>query len=173
VKIELAEIPSPIGDVVVARLEDAVVALRFREGDGGITPLLRRRFRACAVGGGPRADAIAARLRDYFSGDLQALDGITVDTGGTPFQRAVWTQLRSIPPGRTASYREIAAAIGAPTATRAVGAANGANPVGIIIPCHRVIGANGALTGYGGGLDRKRWLLEHERAMFTTVPAST
>ena len=166
-KIEVAEVPSPIGDAVVACLEDSVVALRFREGDAGILPLLRRRFEVFTTGDGPHAAAIAVRLRGYFAGDLHALDGITVDTGGTPFQRAVWAQLRRIPPGQTASYREIATAIGAPSATRAVGAANGANPVGIIVPCHRVIGANGTLTGYGGGLDRKRWLLEHEGALFT------
>lgn len=164
-KIEIAEVPSPIGDIVIACLDRAVVALRFGDGDGEITGLLGRRFQRWATGSGPHADAAAGRLRDYFAGDIHALDGIQVDTGGTPFQQAVWAQLRRIPPGRTASYREIAAAIGAPSATRAVGAANGANPVGIIIPCHRVIGADGALTGYGGGLDRKRWLLEHEGAM--------
>lgn len=167
-KIEIAEIPSPIGDIIVACRERAVVALRFADGDGEITGPLRRRFQGSETGSGPHADAVAARLRDYFAGDLHTLDGVTVDTGGTPFQQAVWSRLRRIPPGRTASYGEIAAAIGAPAATRAVGAANGANPIGIIIPCHRVIGADGTLTGYGGGLDRKRWLLEHEGAMFAT-----
>lgn len=164
-KIEIAEIGSPIGDVVVACAEGAVVALRFSGGDGEIAQILGRRFPGWERSLGPNADHAAGRLRDYFAGDLHALDGIAVNTGGTPFQQAVWAQLRKIPPGQTASYREIAAAIGAPTATRAVGAANGANPVGIIIPCHRIIGANGTLTGYGGGLDRKRWLLEHEGAM--------
>lgn len=167
-KIETAEIASPIGDIVFACLERAVVALRFRDGDGEIAGLIGRRFQQWERGSGPNAAEAAGRLRDYFSGDLHALDGLPVDTGGTPFQRAVWGQLRRIPAGRTASYREIAAAIGAPAATRAVGAANGANPIGIIIPCHRVIGADGTLTGYGGGLDRKRWLLEHEGAMFAT-----
>ena len=84
-------------------------------------------------------------------------------TGGTSFQRAVWRALRAIKPGTTKSYGQIAASIGRPTASRAVGAANGANPIAIVVPCHRVIGANGALTGYGGGLPRKRWLLDHER----------
>jgi methylated-DNA-[protein]-cysteine S-methyltransferase len=89
---------------------------------------------------------------------------IAVDTGGTAFQQRVWKELRKIPAGRTVSYGCIAAAIGAPSAVRAVGAANGANPVGIVLPCHRVVGSNGQLTGYGGGLERKRWLLAHESA---------
>ncbi len=101
-------------------------------------------------------------LTGYFSGDLHALDRLTVDPMGTPFQIRVWNALRSVGVGRTASYTEIANAIGAPTATRAVGAANGANPIAIVVPCHRIIGAAGSLVGYGGGLDRKRWLLEHE-----------
>ena len=164
-RVAIAEVGSPIGEVMVACHEGAVVALRFADQAGEITPILERRFPGCGIETGGRAGDAAARIRDYFAGDLHALDGLAVDTGGTPFQQSVWAQLRRIPAGRTASYREIAAAISAPTATRAVGAANGANPVGIIIPCHRVIGANGTLTGYGGGLDRKRWLLEHEGAM--------
>ena len=162
--IEVAEVRSPIGDVLVACHQRAVVALRFSDQDGEIAPLIQRRFPGYGIAAG--AGDAADRLRDYFAGDLHSLDGVPVDTGGTPFQQRVWAQLRRVPAGRTASYREIAMAIGAPTATRAVGAANGANPVGIIIPCHRIIGADGALTGYGGGLDRKRWLLQHEGAMW-------
>jgi methylated-DNA-[protein]-cysteine S-methyltransferase len=94
---------------------------------------------------------------------MAALDAIEVDTGGTPFQQRVWQELRRIPAGSTRSYSEVARAIGRPSAVRAVAAANGANPVSIVIPCHRVIGADGSLTGYGGGLHRKRWLLAHER----------
>jgi methylated-DNA-[protein]-cysteine S-methyltransferase len=103
------------------------------------------------------------RLAAYFAGDLFAVDAIETRTGGTPFQRAVWSALRPIPPGTTVSYGELARAIGRPAASRAVGAANGANPIAIVVPCHRVIGANRTLTGYGGGLARKAWLLEHER----------
>ncbi|TMA44133.1 MAG: methylated-DNA--[protein]-cysteine S-methyltransferase, partial [Deltaproteobacteria bacterium] len=87
---------------------------------------------------------------------------IRVDPGGTEFQRRVWGALRKVPPGRTVSYGELARAVGAPGAARAVGAANGSNPVGIVIPCHRVIGADGSLTGYAGGVERKEWLLGHE-----------
>jgi len=91
-----------------------------------------------------------------------------VQTAGTPFQRAVWRALREIPRGATESYSKLAQRIGRPTAVRAVGLANGSNPIGIVVPCHRVIGANGSLTGYGGGMERKRWLLEHERAEAVT-----
>jgi methylated-DNA-[protein]-cysteine S-methyltransferase len=99
----------------------------------------------------------------YFGGDLAAIDALPVATGGTEFQRAVWDELRRIPCGGSISYSELARRIGRPAAIRAVGLANGANPIGIVVPCHRVIGANGTLTGYGGGIERKRWLLAHER----------
>ena len=105
---------------------------------------------------------LSATLSRYFEGELNAIDQIPVATGGTPFQRAVWQELRNIPCGSTTSYGELARRIGHPTAVRAVGAANGDNPVAVVVPCHRVIGANGSLTGYGGGLERKRWLLDHE-----------
>ena len=101
-------------------------------------------------------------LQRYFAGELAAIDTLPVQTGGTAFQREVWRALREIPCGGTVSYAELAERIGRPTAVRAVGLANGSNPVGIVVPCHRVIGANGSLTGYGGGIERKRWLLEHE-----------
>ncbi len=102
-------------------------------------------------------------LRRYFGGNIEAIDGICVETVGTPFQRSVWNELRRIPSGAAISYGKLAEQIARPKAVRAVGLANGANPIGIVVPCHRVIGWNGSLTGYGGGLERKRWLLEHER----------
>jgi methylated-DNA-[protein]-cysteine S-methyltransferase len=108
---------------------------------------------------------ITQALADYFDGDLAALDTIEVATNGTAFQEAAWAALRAIPAGATRSYAQQAAAIGRPKAVRAVGLANGSNPVGIVNPCHRVIGASGDLTGYGGGIERKRWLLEHEGAL--------
>ena len=101
-------------------------------------------------------------IRSYFAGELTAIDTLPVRTAGTPFQREVWRALRNIPPGTTVSYTELAGKIGRPTAVRAVGLANGSNPIGIVVPCHRVIGSNGSLTGYGGGMERKFWLLEHE-----------
>ena len=109
------------------------------------------------------ARAVVEQLGAYFAGERFDFD-LPLAPRGTPFQRLVWAALSTIPPCETRSYGEIAAAIDRPTASRAVGAANGRNPMAIVIPCHRVIGANGTLTGYGGGLDRKRWLLEHERA---------
>jgi methylated-DNA-[protein]-cysteine S-methyltransferase len=104
-----------------------------------------------------------AALRAYFDGDLTAIDALPVALGGTDFQRQVWTALRAIAPGTTTSYRALATRLGRPLAMRATGLANGANPISIVLPCHRVIGSDGSLTGYGGGLPRKRWLLEHER----------
>jgi methylated-DNA-[protein]-cysteine S-methyltransferase len=104
---------------------------------------------------------VAERLHAYFVGELTSFD-IDMNLHGTPFQRSVWSQLCDIPYGETISYGELARRLGNPNASRAVGMANGRNPVAIIVPCHRVIGANGSLTGYGGGLERKTWLLEHE-----------
>lgn len=109
---------------------------------------------------GPTSRALDA----YFAGDLAALDGIPVRMPGTEFQTSVWTALRRIPVGTTVSYSGLAQQVGRQAGCRAVGFANGANPVGIVVPCHRVIGADGGLTGYGGGIERKRWLLEHEGA---------
>jgi methylated-DNA-[protein]-cysteine S-methyltransferase len=108
---------------------------------------------------------LSSALAAYFAGDLAAIDGLPLaEAIGTPFQRAVWGALRAIPCGETRSYGEQARAIGRPSAVRAVGLANGANPICIVVPCHRVIGSTGALVGYGGGVERKRWLLAHERS---------
>jgi len=118
----------------------------------------------------------AHALAAYFDGDLNAIADLPTETNGTPFQRTVWGALRRIPSGRTMSYGALAAAIGKPKAMRAVGLANGANPIAIVVPCHRLIGANASLTGYGGGLHRKRWLLAHERGerpLFDEVPHTT
>jgi methylated-DNA-[protein]-cysteine S-methyltransferase len=106
---------------------------------------------------------LAVALRNYFAGELDAIDHLPVKTAGTLFQRAVWSALREIPLGSTESYGKLAQRIGRPNAVRAVGLANGSNPIGVVVPCHRVIGADGSLTGYGGGMDRKRWLLRHEQ----------
>ncbi|MEU1072059.1 MULTISPECIES: methylated-DNA--[protein]-cysteine S-methyltransferase [unclassified Streptomyces] len=112
-------------------------------------------------GGGPFPEVIR-QLDAYFAGELTAFD-LELDLRGTDFQRAVWDQLRRIPYGETRSYGQLALALGKPGACRAVGLANGKNPVGIIVPCHRVIGSGGGLTGYGGGLDRKQRLLAFEK----------
>ncbi len=124
---------------------------------------LERRYGDFRLEPSPAPAEIRDPLEAYFAGRIAAIDGIPVDAGGTPFQRQVWAALRRIPAGSTTTYGQLAARIGRPNACRAVGLANGSNPVAIVIPCHRVIGANGTLTGYGGGLARKRWLLDHER----------
>lgn len=162
--LEIADYPSPLGDVTMALHDGSVCAMAFANRWEDVERRLSRRFGA-AVRGSTRAASLARRLDAYFAGELRALDDVEVDPGGTPFQGAVWTALRRVPPGRTTSYAELARAIGAPTAVRAVGAANGANPIWLIIPCHRAIGSDGRLVGYAGGLDRKRWLLRHEGAL--------
>jgi methylated-DNA-[protein]-cysteine S-methyltransferase len=106
---------------------------------------------------------LSSALRAYFGGDLAAIDGLPIAMSGTAFQSRVWRALREIPCGETRSYGQLAREIGHPSAVRAVGLANGSNPIGVVVPCHRVIGADGSLTGYGGGIERKRWLLAHER----------
>jgi len=155
---------SPCGELTVVTHEGRLVGLGFTDGDAGLRRTLARRFGA-APERGPAPTPVTRALHAYFGGDVAAVDQLDVDTGGTPFQQRVWGALRRIPAGRTVAYRDLARTIGAPDAVRAVGAANGANPVGIVVPCHRVIAADGALHGYAYGLDRKRWLLKHERAI--------
>jgi len=162
----LERLPTPTGDMLI--VTDAQGALRAVDWDDHrdrLERLLRLHYGKDAVAlseeSGPPTAARRA-LEAYFDGDLRALDGLPVETGGTPFQRQVWAALREIPIGQTLSYGQLAAGIGRPRSVRAVGLANGANPVGVVVPCHRVIGADASLTGYGGGLERKRWLLRHE-----------
>ena len=115
--------------------------------------------------------AAGAAFQRYFAGDLTALGGLKMETAGTPFQRSVWAALRTIPAGKAVTYGALATQIGKPSAVRAVGLANGSNPIAIATPCHRVIGSNGTLTGFGGGLDRKAWLLTHEGVSFKETAA--
>ena len=162
--IDICECETELGPVTGAVWDGKLVALTFSDRWAEIEARLRRRFGEYTA---RRADParLQARLERYFAGDLTAFDGLTLDPGGTEFQRSVWSALREIPAGSTTSYSDLARRIGSPSAVRAVGAANGANPIWLIIPCHRAIGANGNLTGYAGGLDRKRWLLKHEGAL--------
>jgi len=139
-------VPAPFGELLVAKEGEAVVEIRFRPGDvDGVRD------------DGAIAD-VAAQLREYFRGERRAFD-LPLAPRGTEFQQLVWATLQRIPYGETRSYAEIAREIGRPAAVRAVGAANGANPIPIVIPCHRVVGSNGSLTGFGGGIETKRWLL--------------
>ncbi len=161
--LTLSRIGSPVGDMLlVTDRQRAIRALDFADYETRMRVLLKRYGGAFDLQDGPAPKGVAAALAAYFAGDMAALDGLQVHSGGTDFQRAVWAALRTIPAGETWSYQRLAGAIGRETAMRAVGAANGANPVAIIVPCHRVIGANGTLTGYAGGLERKQWLLAHE-----------
>jgi methylated-DNA-[protein]-cysteine S-methyltransferase len=160
--VEIDRHSTPLGEVTLATREGALCAMTFSERWPRVQAAVARR-----VGGLEPIDArdrapLRARLDAYFAGDLAALDSIAVDVAGTEFQRAVWAALRRIPAGETRSYGDLARALATPSAVRAVGAANGANPVWLVLPCHRVVGSDGALTGYAGGLARKRWLLQHE-----------
>jgi methylated-DNA-[protein]-cysteine S-methyltransferase len=161
----LDRMPTPIGTMLVVADDQARLrALDWEDHETRFHDLLRRHYGAgIDLRAAPPVAAVRGPLEAYFAGDLGAVAGIAVHCGGTVFQRAVWSALRGIPVGETMSYGGLAAAIGRPKAVRAVGLANGANPIGIVVPCHRVIGADGSLTGYGGGLFRKRWLLHHER----------
>lgn len=159
--LEVATIDSPVGRLAIASHDRRVCALWFGS-EPQVRVFLARWFPGEPASAGRDPGGAVAALRAYFSGDLRSLDAVEVELHGTPFQQRVWQQLRKVPAGVTATYAQIARAVGAPNAVRAVGAANGANPVSLIVPCHRIIGSNGSLTGYGGGLDRKRWLLEHE-----------
>jgi len=161
----LDRVATPVGEVLlVTDDQGAVRALDFADYEARMTRLLARHAPGAVVVEGRATGSVRGGLEAWFGGDLTALDGLTVRTGGTEFQRTVWAALREIPAGETRSYGQLAAAIGSPRAVRATGLANGQNPVAVIVPCHRVIGANGDLTGYAGGIERKRWLLRHERA---------
>ena len=162
--LTLDRVATPVGEVLlVTDAEGAVRALDFADYEARMTRLLRRHWGEATLVEGRTPPAVRAAVEAWFGGDLTALDGLKVRTRGTDFQRAVWASLRSIPAGETRTYGQLAAAIGSPKAVRAAGLANGQNPIAVIVPCHRVIGANGTLTGYAGGLERKRWLLDHER----------
>lgn len=162
-KLVLDAIPSPIGTILVGATDRGVCALDFGDCRARMDSLLARRFGETRVV--PRHDPFAARtaLEAYLAGDLGELARVPLDLGGSAFEMRIWAALRRIPAGGTISYAELAAAIGRPGAARAAGSANGRNPVALFVPCHRVVRTGGALGGYAGGRDRKRWLLDHER----------
>ena len=160
----LERVRSPLGTLLLAGHGTVMCALDFDDCEPRMHRLLAARYGAVTIEAAAGPSRTAAMLGAYFDGHLSALDAVEVEAGGTPFQRRVWAELRRIPPGTTATYGQLAAALGQPGASRAVGLANSRNPVAIVVPCHRVIGADGTLTGFAGGLDRKRWLLAHERA---------
>ena len=166
--ILIQTLDSPIGPLTAAERAGRVCLLHFGADGPAIDQMFDRWYP-----GEPRArqpiPAVGSALARYFAGEIGALDTIAVELNGTPFQKKAWQALRRIPAGTTISYADLAKRIGESSAVRAVGSANGANPVAVIVPCHRVIGSNGTLTGYGGGLDRKQWLLAHEGVLSRTL----
>lgn len=160
--LSLDRFTCPLGDLLLVFDDAGLRALDFDDFDDRMHRLLRLHYGRVTLNPTPAPASLITPLNRYFKGELTALDSIQVVTGGSVFQRKVWAALRQIPAGHTTSYGALAATIGNPGASRAVGMANGANPIGIVVPCHRVIGANGSLTGYAGGVERKRWLLAHE-----------
>lgn len=161
-KLLIDRVESPIGEILVISDGQHLRALDFSDHEARMHRLLRLHYGTYTLQAARNPAGLSALIDQYMNGDLQAISAMPVQTGGTAFQNEVWTALRRIPLGTTISYGTLAQQINRPKAVRAVGLANGANPVGIVVPCHRVIGQNGMLTGYGGGLERKRWLLNHE-----------
>lgn len=166
----LERLNTPLGIMLLANDEAGRLRIvDWQDHEQRMRELLRRQYPGQAIYLRETANrSLAAEsMMSYFEGELDSLESLEVATGGTEFQRTVWKALRDIPIGKTISYLELATRIGRPTAVRAVGLANGANPVSLVVPCHRVIGSGikAPLVGYGGGIQRKRWLLEHERAI--------
>jgi methylated-DNA-[protein]-cysteine S-methyltransferase len=158
-------IETPIGEmIVVADPQGRLRAVDWTDHEDRMLRLLHRHYGSLGFDLTPSINpsGLVEQIQRYFAGDLSALNKLHVETEGTPFQREVWQALREISCGTSITYAELARRIGKPNAVRAVGLANGANPVGVVVPCHRVIAASGALTGYAGGVERKRWLLQHE-----------
>ncbi|MGA7809143.1 methylated-DNA--[protein]-cysteine S-methyltransferase [Bradyrhizobium sp.] len=161
----LDRLATPIGMALIVTDADGLLrALDWEDHAPRMKELLRLHYGAVALNDARAPHAIRAALSDYFDGDLASLGTISWRVAGTPFQRKVWTALATIPPGATVSYGAFAARLDCASAARAVGHANGSNPISVVLPCHRLIGADGSLVKYGGGLARKRWLLAHEGA---------
>lgn len=163
--LHLERLPTAIGDMlIVTDDQDRLRALDFADFETRMRTLLTRHYGAVELIPRSAPSPASKAIGDYLGGRLDALDDLEVATGGTEFQRQVWAALRAIPVGETLSYGGLAKKIGRPKAVRAVGLANGSNPIAVVVPCHRVIGASGHLTGYAGGVERKAWLLRHEGA---------
>ena len=159
---------TPIGElIVIADGQGKLRTIDWTDHEARMKQLLDRYYGKGRYSLTPKRDpgGLTTAMRRYFKGEISVLKDLPVATSGTPFQETVWKALRRIKDGTTISYAELARRIGKPKAVRAAGLANGQNPISIVVPCHRVIGSNGSLTGYGGGLERKQWLLAHEGVM--------
>ena len=161
--------------MVVADDEGRLRAVHFSDHDDDLLAMLARQYgkKGFTLEPARNPSGLTTAIDRYFGGELTAIDALPVALRGTPFQTTVWTALRGIPVGSTLSYSALARRIGRPAAVRAVGLANGANPIAVVVPCHRVVGANGSLVGYGGGMARKRWLLDHEAGARSLWPIAS
>lgn len=168
-KLLLSHVASPIGTILLVTDGEALRALEFQDHELRMHRLLRLQYGSYSLTPIRDAGEPGRSIEAYFEGAIATLDRVPVRTAGTEFQRLVWAALRRILPGTTTTYGQLAARIGRAKASRAVGLANGANPVAIVVPCHRVVGADASLTGYGGGLERKAWLIAHERQYAATM----
>lgn len=170
----IERIPTPTGMMLLLTDDrERLRSLDWDDHEARLQHLLNLHYGAGAtrLEASPRISNAGHAIEAYFAGELSAIGALRTETGGTVFQREVWKALRAIPVGETSSYGQLAASIGRPKAVRAVGLANGANPVALVVPCHRIIGSDASLTGYGGGIERKRWLLEHEGVRLPTARA--
>lgn len=158
-------IQTPIGDMILVARDGALLFLEFEDATGRVEREMRQRFKSRELQQAENPFGLSQIMHDYFAGNIHAIDTILTDGGGTAFEKQVWAELRKIPCGTMVSYGSIARKLGDINHSRAVGTANGKNPIAIVVPCHRVIGADGSMTGYGGGTKRKEWLLRHEGAL--------
>jgi methylated-DNA-[protein]-cysteine S-methyltransferase len=163
--LQFDHVASPIGEITLIVDQQRLCLIDFRENQQRIGKLLAQRYPHYQLQHASDPQGFSHRLAAYFAGDPSGLHDLPIVLGGTPFQQRVWQALCQIPLGEVRSYGQLAMLLGTPNAARAVGFANSLNPISIVVPCHRVIGANSTLTGYAGGLERKRWLLNHEQAI--------
>jgi len=164
---------SSLGEILLVSDGEQLCALDYADYENRMTRLLKRHYPDFQLREVRDPQGFSSVIHAYFAGDIACINGIPVDTGGTAFQQQVWSALRTIPPGTALTYGELATQLGKPTAYRAVGMTNALNPIAIVVPCHRLVGANGTLTGYAGGLERKRWLLQHEGVRITNETLQT
>ena len=171
-RLRLDRLATPIGEALIVTDEAGYLrAFDWTDCEFRMARQLRLHYGSIVPQSGAAPENVKSLLRSYFEGEVGCLEVVEWRTAGTAFQRTVWAALTTIAPGETLSYGALAAKLGCPKSVRAVGLANGANPISVVVPCHRVIGADGSLTGYGGGIERKRWLLKHEGAAFRENPA--
>lgn len=156
------KISSPLGVLLIVFDGERLCALDYADCEQRMLKLLRARYAQVHLRNAKNPGGVSHLIRSYLAGDVFCIDSIAINPGGTPFQQRVWSALRTIPPGAVMTYGEMAKQLGNPLAYRAVGMTNALNPIAIVVPCHRLVGAKGSLTGYAGGLERKRWLLAHE-----------